>query len=787
MTTKQPAYAAAGRAMERSDEQNERNWSLFPLVREILASRGFFAGVLLLSLLLYVWNAPHTIDYQEFDEATYFYRAFLLAHGNIVGSGITDPGSSPLYTAYYAFWYLLLKTSNVYPMVMTSSILLLGLGAYLLLSRVFHPILSWAFAVLIVTWSVPFAPNNLYIFATAFLWLSLAVLGRHPWQRGLAATLVLLSALVRPEYLAVELVLIGLLVFYEAHRSRRQGLEWRVLATAYAPVVILLIFGIYLYLGAPQTIQGGSSYAIAWSYTDFYRWAHPAQFDPVYSYANPYTLFKRDFGPLPAQASFIATLIAMTHNPTMMGQYLSFESARLIAGFGTAMLDAPQWRYDHLYTLPVLVTQRDTLGFLAGVAGYTIIAGACYFMLWRQHVAVFSDLPAKAPVLLGLISLSGLVPLMILINPHQRFFMLYPLALLPIALGVRCIALAIGRILRLPAAARYLTYSGIAIALLALALVYLPQPFAHEPPSGPVDAITLAFLRQHVPEQATIIGQPADSYAYYLIGDGYNVTGIEAGPFEGGDGNVINNIVTAHQSLNDVYILFNNNIPYQQNNPWFAAWNARYPELPITLVAQRQNPYLALYHLPPELSARVDYLQLLHLAQIQQPGGATGEALPPYTAMDFTAQLVWKGDRPQNDVTPQKWQAYGWTTHAITLYPDLPGAWNIRAHTVTTTLPSSWSGQTLVFAGAFAPWEVSKPQADGTQLVFTIPGTTYQQVVQLPNSSNQHWHPILVHLPRYTGDLSLQVSVLPRNSLLWDDTLLSFIGLARTATPASAP
>ena len=90
MTTKQPVYAAAGHAVERSGEQNERDRSLFPLVREILVSRGFFAVILLLSLLLYVWNAPHTIDYQEYDEATYFYRAYLLAHGNIVGSGITD-------------------------------------------------------------------------------------------------------------------------------------------------------------------------------------------------------------------------------------------------------------------------------------------------------------------------------------------------------------------------------------------------------------------------------------------------------------------------------------------------------------------------------------------------------------------------------------------------------------------------------------------------------------------------------------------------------------------------
>lgn len=789
MATNQTTRAATAPNAEPSHPQSgwRRPESVLEFARELADNRALIAGLVIVSLLVYLHNSLYTIDFQEFDEATYFHRAFLLTHGDVAGAGIHDLGGSPLYIAYYALWYLLLRSSDVYPLVMTSSILLLGLSAYLLFGRVFHPVLSWAFALLVVIWSVPFAPNNLYIFATACLWLSLAVLGRRPWQRGLAAALALLSTLARMEYLPVVLILLLLLLYYEIHLWQRRAVEWRELATAYAPVVMMLLVGFDLYLANSQTIQGGSSYAIAWSYTDFYRWAHPAQFDPLYSYANPYALFTKDFGPLPQPASFFATLIAMTHNMPMMVQYLSFEASRLLAAFGTATLAAPQWRYDHLYTLPVLPNAANTLEFLAGVVGFAVIAGLCSITLRRRQITVAPALKDKTPILFGYVSLIGLLPLLALINPHQRFFMLYPLVLLPAGLGLRRIGLALLSFAPGPAMARSIAQGGVAVALLLTLFVYLPQPFAQEPPSGPVDAITLSFLRQHVPEGSTIIGQPADSYAYYLVGDGYNVTGIEAGSYMRGDNNVIWHILNAQPTLDHVYILFNQNIPYGGSNPWFTAWNALFPEIPITLVAQRQRPYLALYQLPPNLSARVSYLRLSRLAQQEQPGASANSHLPGYDRVDFSARLAWTGDQPQNIVTPQPWLIYGWQTQAIAMYPDLPGAWNIRAHTVTTTLPASWSGKTLVFAGAFAPWEVNQPQADGTQLVFTIEGTSYHQVVQLPNTPNQQWRTILVPVPQTSGPLRLQVTALPRNSLLWDDTMLSFVGLATPPPPVSVP
>ncbi|HEX8995503.1 MAG TPA: hypothetical protein VF812_05695 [Ktedonobacterales bacterium] len=788
MATNQTTQSAA--RPDADPSRPGRGWprteGALALVRDVTGNRAFVAGLLIISLLIYVHNALNTIDYQEFDEATYFYRGYLLAHGNLAGAGISDVGGSPLYVAFYALWYLLLRTSDVYPAVVMSSIVLLGVSAYFLFTRVFHPVLSGAFALLVVVWSVPFAPNNLAIFAPACLWLSLAVLGRHPWQRGLSVALALVSTLARMEFLPVVIILLILLLYYETHLFQTRAVEWRQLATAYAPVVVMLLAGLRLFLAMPQTAQGSSSYALARSYTDFYRWAHPAQFDPLYSYANPYALFTKDFGPLPQQASFFATLTAMTHNMPMMIQYLGFEASRLVAAFGVAALDAPQWRYDHLYTLPVVPNAESTAVFLAGVAGFAVIAVLCSIALRRRHVAVVPALKAKTPVLFGYVSLIGLVPLLALVNPHQRFFMLYPLVLLPVGLGLRRIGLAILSFTPGPAAARSFAQGGMTVALLLALFAYLPQPFATEPSSGPVDAITLAFLRQHVPEGATIIGEPADSYADYLRGDGYNVSGIEAGPYAGNNGNVINNALSAQPTLDNVYVLFNHNIPYSANNPWFTAWNALYPEIPITLVAERQNPYLALYHLPPNLSARVSYLRLLRLTQTGQLGANPNSPLPRYDTMDFSAHLTWAGDLPQNNVTPQTWQVYGWRTQAIALYPDLPGAWNVRAHTVTTTLPAAWAGQTLVFAGAFAPWEVNQPQADGTQLVFTIPGTTYHQVVQLPNTPSQQWRPVLVRLPQSASPLSLQVTVLPRNSLLWDDTLLSFVGLANGATPAQS-
>ncbi|HEX8731264.1 MAG TPA: hypothetical protein VF725_04300 [Ktedonobacterales bacterium] len=789
MATNQTTRAATTPNAEPSHAQSgwRRPEAALAFARELAGNRAFIAGLVIVSLLVYVHNALHTIDYQEFDEATYFHRGYLLAHGDVTGAGISDLGSSPLYIAYYALWYLLIGTSNVYPLVVTSSILLLGVSAYLLFGRIFHPVLSWAFALLVVIWSVPFAPNNLYIFAPACLWLSLAVLGRRPWQRGLAAALALLATLTRMEYLPVVLILLALLFLYETRLLRQRAVEWRELATVYAPAVVMLLVGLDMLQAAPTTLQGSLSYAIAWSYTDFYHWAHPAQFDPLYSYANPYALFTKDFGPLPQQASSLATLAAMTHNMPMMVQYLSFEASRLIAAFGTATLDAPQWRYDHLYTLSVLPNLGDTLGFLAGVAGFAVIVGLCAIALRRRHITVASALKGKTPILYGYISLIGLLPLLALVNPHQRFFMLYPLALLPVGLGLRRIGLALLSFTPRPATARSIAQGSVAVALLLTLFVYLPQPFAQEPPSGPMDAITLAFLRQHVPEGATIIGEPADSYADYLIGDGYQVSGIEAGPHAGSDGNVIWHILNAQPTLDNVYILFNHNIPYSGSNPWFTAWKALFPEIPITLVAQRQNPYLALYQLSPHLSARVRYLQLVRMTQQGQPGSSAASRLPRYDSVDFSAHLTWTGDQPQNIVTPQPWLVYGWQTQAIVMYPDLPGAWNIRAHTVTTTLPASWSGKTLVLAGAFAPWELNQPQADGTQLVFTIAGTSYHQVVQLPNTPNQQWRPILIPLPQTSGPLRLQVTVLPRNSLLWDDTLLSFLGVAATPPPVSVP
>lgn len=768
------------------DKHQSWTTGLVRLAREVLSNRGFVAGLVILCLLLYVHNGMTTIDYPEQDEATYFYRAFLLAHGNVTGANLFDPSASPLYIVYYAFCYLLTRTADVYPLVVTSSILLLGLGAYLLLSRIFHPVLSCVFALLVVAWTVPFAPNNLYTFATACLWLSLAVLGPRMWQRGLAAALVLLCTLVRAEFLAVALVLLVLLIMYETQRARRVRIEWRQVATAYAPAGILLCFGLYLYLGLPQTIQGASSYAVAWSYTDFYRWVHPSQFVPIYSYANPYHLFTKDFGPLAPTASFTATLLAMTRNPGMLSQYLGFESARLLAGFGTATLDGAQWHYDHSYTQPVVPTPQNTVTFVLGLAVFAVIALTCAAALRHRHSAVIPALSTKTPIVLGLVSLLGLVPLMVIINPHQRFYMLYPLVLLPIGLGVRWIGLAVLEFARVPRSVAPVARGGIAILSLAFVVASLPQPFAMKPASGLEDALTLTFLREHVPEHATIIGQPANSFADYLVGDGYDVTGYEAAAFQGTDGNVINNVLTAYPTLRDVYVLFNPNIPYQQNNPWFATWDAMYPELAPTLVAQRQNPNLVLYRLPPNLGARVNYLRLLRLVQ-GSTSAAPSAMLPTYGSVDFSAQLAWDGDRPQNNVTPQTWQAYGWTTQAIALYPDLPDAWAIRAHTVTTALPASWSGQTLIFAGAFAPWELTKQGADGTQLVFSIPGTTYHQVVQLPNTTSQHWHPILVQLPRYAGTLHLQVTVLPRSSLLWDDTLLSFVGVTASATTPPSP
>lgn len=741
------------------------------------ASSRLFMGVLVaFACVLYLWNTPHAIDYPLFDEATYYGRAYALLHGNIAQSEIAFPGTSPVYILYYALWITALHTSLVYPWVYCSSLFLVGIGAYLLLSRLLHPLLSFILASATLVFATPVAPSNAcFYFGTGLLWISLSLVGSRVELRGLALLGVLLSALVRPEFTAVLLALGLCLAWYEWRRWRRRqyeqtdALEWRMIATSYAPALLGFVFVGFLILTMPSLGYDRVSSAIPWSYTDWYARINSPEFHGWFSYDHIWILFDQDFAPVSSH-TLTGTLIAMLHNPAKLASYIGFEAGMLIASFYSALMHSFTWRYGQsdAYDTSIVLTAQNTWQFVLWVTGFAAVAVLCGVMARRRDGAPsarFIRLPrAGTPQWLAFVSLSSVTVWLLLVLSYLRFFEIYPVVLLLVGIGITQIIKA-------------LKPSVLLVPLLIIsALVAMPHPYLGTV-THPMTA-ELEFVHSHIPSGSTFVALASDTYVEYLQSDGVQLHAMEAGTYASP---LLINAVESNPALE--YALVTGSDGPAQFEQWAQNWSARYPVLSWSLVAAQTDPPAYLYALPPNSGSREAYLGLLQ-QQMQQ---SASEKLPNYNSVDFNSSIVWHGSDPRNHVAPIYTPAWGITANALVMYPDLPGAWVTTPHTVTTTLPESWSGQTLIFAGAFAPWEVNKPQADGTQLVFTIPGTAYHQVVQLPNTANQSWRPILLRLPRYTGSVRLQVTVLPRYSLLWDDTLLSFLGVAATPPPVSVP
>jgi hypothetical protein len=84
-------------------------------VLRIPASQSAMAMCTVLTLVIYLWNMPHALDYPEYDEAAYFYRGYLLSLGNWKAADITNPNGSPVSVVFYAAWYLILRRPLLYP------------------------------------------------------------------------------------------------------------------------------------------------------------------------------------------------------------------------------------------------------------------------------------------------------------------------------------------------------------------------------------------------------------------------------------------------------------------------------------------------------------------------------------------------------------------------------------------------------------------------------------------------------------------------------------------------
>src|SRR5689334_21857133 len=133
--------------------------NFFAFCTRLSASRMGMLALLALGLTLYLWNAVHVIDYPEYDESYYLVRGVLVTEQRYADAAISDLTSAPGAVWVYAGLYTWLRNSNVYPYAFIIAVWVMGIGAYLLLSRIFPPLLNWLFALLIVVGATPARPE----------------------------------------------------------------------------------------------------------------------------------------------------------------------------------------------------------------------------------------------------------------------------------------------------------------------------------------------------------------------------------------------------------------------------------------------------------------------------------------------------------------------------------------------------------------------------------------------------------------------------------------------------
>lgn len=730
---------------------------------QLVSSPAFMAAVTALALIIFLWNAPHAIDYPEWDEATYFARGFALFSGQLPQADVFNVTSSPLYVAYNALWYAVLRTPLTYPWVFASSIFLVGIGAYALLSRLFHPVLSWLLAVAIVVMATPVVPwNSCYYFGAGLLWLSLSLLGKSVLRRGLAAAGVLLACLVRPEFfLCLGLLLLGL-VFYEWREWRRGNILQESIAISYAPALIgLLLVGIVALTGSHVGYDRVGS-AIPWSYNDWYNSQHSPLFQGNFSYDHPWILFEHDFGPVSPHTLF-PTLLAMLRNPAKLGGYLIYDLQVFWASFATAGLHSYQWSYDASATkLPISANEPDIPTFNIAVVILGAALGACYLALRRRHALKRLPIHSNPAALLGILSLTGIAIWLVLLLPQQRFFMIYPLVLLPVGYGLSCAGAYLSTRVSLPAWSL-----GVLVAVL---LVAIPHPYSRTPDHPVTD--TLDFIQANVANGSQLLTESSETYAQYLAADGFTLNVMEASMYTEP---VLVNAFTTNPALQ--YVLITHDIAQSEAQRWFADWNKEFPGTPWTSVARLDADGLQLYALPEHdaLATKVTYLQFLNVTQSL---GLPNTGLPDAAAIDFGQKIAWRGQSKAVDVQPTERYAYGVSASCIIMHPTAPGVGPTIGSQVTSTLPAVWSGRSLYFLAALAPWASDQPGAEGVKFDVTVAGTPYDQVFDIPNVAPPRWSLVRVDLPQYAGTKDLTVTIKPRQSVNNDTTFWAFLGVS---------
>ncbi len=488
---------------------------LFTFSGQLTRSRLAMLVLLAVGLTLYLWNAVHVIDYPEYDESYYLVRGVLVTEGRYADAAISDLTSAPGAVWVYAALYSWQRNANVYPYAFILAVWTMGIGAYLLLSRIFPPLPSWLFALFIVVSATPARPENMtYFLGAGILWFGLSLLGRSVIARGLAAFVVLISMYFRPEFQFCFWPLCLYLIYYEWRIIRRKRSALPSTVVAYLPVVIGMLFTLAAMTFHPVDTSARIGNALPWSYVDYLQQTSPQRVDGLNSYANPTVLFQQDFGKI-ASDGVSNQLTALLRNPRRGAEYLGYNSLRLFGALGASFLEAWRW---HLVPYPdtSFVVTPDWINVVVFAVLCAVFVALVVINSRRVQLPEWSTI-TKRSGFAGVLLLALLVPWLILINPHQRAFMILPLVLLPIGYGMLIITANV----RLP--------SWGSAALVVVILIILPRPFTGNP-DRPVSR-SVELLRKTVKPDSVLVGAPAGTYENYLYADGISIQTLEASDY----------------------------------------------------------------------------------------------------------------------------------------------------------------------------------------------------------------------------------------------------------------
>jgi len=531
--------------------------------------------LLAIGLTIYLWNGIHVIDYPEYDESYYLVRGVLVTEQRYADAAISDLTSAPGAVWIYAALYSWQHNSNVYPYAFILAVWVMGIGGYLLLSRIFPPLLSWLFALFIAVSATPVRPENMtYYLGAGILWFGLSLLGRSVIGRGLAAFVVLLSVYFRPEFQFCFWPLFIYLIYYEWRASRRKRSVLPSVVIAYLPVLVVTLFTLAAMIFHPADTSARIGNAVPWSYVDFLQQTAPARVDGLNSYSNPNVLFQQDFGKVDSGVS--GQLGALLRNPGKTTEYLGYNSLRLFAAIGASFLEAWRWQLVPYPDTSFVVTSN---WINVGVFGIlcVIFTGFIVVIHRTKKLPEWSAI-RKRPAYVGILILAFLIPWLILINPHQRAFMILPLVLLPVGYGL----LVIVNNFRWPRWG--------SITLVLVVLIILPHPFAGNP-DRPV-ARTIDLLRSVIKPDTVMVGAPAGTYENYLYADDISIQTLESPDYlpsvlvnAYSKNHQLRYAVTSHLYQDDVY------------KKWFSDWMQAHPDRPWTQIAALPNLRFALFEL----------------------------------------------------------------------------------------------------------------------------------------------------------------------------------------------